>query len=389
MSKFFFLCPHCGHQVKAQDDWVGLEAQCPHCGHSIAITKPDGAPAPAPAAVRPETQEEKQCPFCGRMIKKEAVFCKHCKRDLPAVSGSTGPSEPEKTFPYICPDCGTLAELPLSMEGKAYECKGCAESHIATPVTGRKCPYCGEEIKVRATVCKYCRRQVPPLTSGPERKSSGGIFGNSGPAARPMPQTASFCNLFKGRHSAAEILDTAKLFLAWAGCQAVLLILHILSIFVETEALFFVKMLVLTVSAVFFCILYYRYWELVPPAEAATTPGKAVGFLFIPFFQIYWYVFTVWKLSEHYDKVPASPDFGSQAEKMPLTTLVLFCLILDGAEIILFMMMNEWDSLVLKFIYYTVSFNSLFSGFMWMSRIQMRITFVAGKILDSERQFEK
>ena len=189
MSKFFFLCLHCGHQVKAQDDWVGLEAQCPHCGHSIAITKPDGAPAPA--AVRPETQEEKQCPFCGRMIKKEAVFCKHCKRDLPAVSGSTGPSEPEKTFPYICPDCGTFAELPLSTEGKAYECKGCAESHIATPATGRKCPYCGTEIKIRAAVCKYCRKQVPPLRSGPAWKTSGGGGGTANPASRLTADTGA------------------------------------------------------------------------------------------------------------------------------------------------------------------------------------------------------
>ena len=188
MSKFFFLCPHCGHQVKAQDDWVGLEAQCPHCGHSIAITKPDGAPASAPAAVLPGAQEEKQCPFCGRMIKKGAVFCKYCKRDLSGVSGGTVQSEPEKTFPYICPDCETFAELPLSMEGREYECKACAESHIATPATGRKCPYCGAEIKIRAAVCKYCRKQVPPLTSGAAWKS----FRPCGIGAKPTSRLGPY-----------------------------------------------------------------------------------------------------------------------------------------------------------------------------------------------------
>jgi|GEM_PF-5646854 len=36
------------------------------------------------------------------------------------------------------------------------------------------------------------------------------------------------------------------------------------------------------------CILVYRLWRLVPPERAATTPGRAVGFLFIPLFNLYW-----------------------------------------------------------------------------------------------------
>ena len=41
-------------------------------------------------------------------------------------------------------------------------------------------------------------------------------------------------------------------------------------------------------ALIFKCILLYRLWRLVPPEEAATTPGKAVGFLFIPLFNLYW-----------------------------------------------------------------------------------------------------
>ena len=40
-------------------------------------------------------------------------------------------------------------------------------------------------------------------------------------------------------------------------------------------------------------ILIYRAWEAIQDGHARTTPGKAVGFLFIPFFNLYW-VFVAW-----------------------------------------------------------------------------------------------
>lgn len=41
-------------------------------------------------------------------------------------------------------------------------------------------------------------------------------------------------------------------------------------------------------SVVLFCIILYRSWEQIQDGQARTTPGKAVGFLFIPFFNLYW-----------------------------------------------------------------------------------------------------
>ena len=35
-------------------------------------------------------------------------------------------------------------------------------------------------------------------------------------------------------------------------------------------------------------IYVYRAWFSIQPGGAQTTPGKAVGFLFIPFFSLYW-----------------------------------------------------------------------------------------------------
>lgn len=41
-------------------------------------------------------------------------------------------------------------------------------------------------------------------------------------------------------------------------------------------------------SVVLFLIILYRNWQLIQDGYARTTPGKAVGFLFIPFFNLYW-----------------------------------------------------------------------------------------------------
>lgn len=50
-------------------------------------------------------------------------------------------------------------------------------------------------------------------------------------------------------------------------------------------------------------VLLYRNWNVIASAEGlATSPGQAVGFLFIPIFNIYWQFIAHWKLSEGQEK---------------------------------------------------------------------------------------
>jgi len=39
---------------------------------------------------------------------------------------------------------------------------------------------------------------------------------------------------------------------------------------------------------IFFYVAHYNYWKLVQRPDVTTTPGKAVGYLFIPFYNFYW-----------------------------------------------------------------------------------------------------
>lgn len=57
------------------------------------------------------------------------------------------------------------------------------------------------------------------------------------------------------------------------------------------------------VSAIAGIVLLYRYWKFLPAEEAYTTPAKAVGYMFIPGFNLYWIFVVCWKLSKSYDKL--------------------------------------------------------------------------------------
>ena len=51
-------------------------------------------------------------------------------------------------------------------------------------------------------------------------------------------------------------------------------------------ALFFIVPILL--NLIFTAILHYKCWKAIPEGYARMTPGKAVGYLFIPFYGLYW-----------------------------------------------------------------------------------------------------
>ena len=52
-------------------------------------------------------------------------------------------------------------------------------------------------------------------------------------------------------------------------------------------------------------VYLYRAWMLLQPGGATTTPGKAVGFLFIPLFTVYWRFIAYWKWSQDWNRITA------------------------------------------------------------------------------------
>ena len=42
------------------------------------------------------------------------------------------------------------------------------------------------------------------------------------------------------------------------------------------------------IALIFHLMFVYKFWKSIQDGHPRTTPGKAVGFLFIPFFNVYW-----------------------------------------------------------------------------------------------------
>lgn len=59
----------------------------------------------------------------------------------------------------------------------------------------------------------------------------------------------------------------------------------------------------LILSVVMGMMLLYKMWAAVQGPTARTTPGKAVGFLFIPIFNLYWIFQAYWGWAEDYNKM--------------------------------------------------------------------------------------
>ncbi len=55
-------------------------------------------------------------------------------------------------------------------------------------------------------------------------------------------------------------------------------------------------------GVVMLLILLYKLWAALPPHYARTSPGKAIGFLFIPFFNFYWVFQAYWGWAKDHNR---------------------------------------------------------------------------------------
>jgi hypothetical protein len=61
-------------------------------------------------------------------------------------------------------------------------------------------------------------------------------------------------------------------------------------------------------SAVVTFILVYKMWAAIQGRGARTSAGRALGFMFIPFFNFYWFFQVYWGWTKDYNRIPESED---------------------------------------------------------------------------------
>jgi hypothetical protein len=75
---------------------------------------------------------------------------------------------------------------------------------------------------------------------------------------------------------------------------------------------------------VVFSVLIYKMWKAIPAANARTTPEKAIGFLFIPVFNLYWWFPALYGWSQDWNRYAEKSEnkFPHISEKLALSIAI-------------------------------------------------------------------
>ena len=89
--------------------------------------------------------------------------------------------------------------------------------------------------------------------------------------------------------------------------------------------LLFVGLALMLYALVLYLVLIYKMWKSIQGGSARTTPGKAVGFLFIPLFNFYWIFQALWGWTKDFNQHTAERNLT--APRMPEGLALTICIL--------------------------------------------------------------
>ena len=84
--------------------------------------------------------------------------------------------------------------------------------------------------------------------------------------------------------------------------------------------------LLLIYLVVVLCVFVHNYWASIQDRHARTSPCRALGFLFIPFFHYYWIFQAVWGFAVDFNKYIARNNV-STAQRLPEGLFLAYCIL--------------------------------------------------------------
>lgn len=72
-------------------------------------------------------------------------------------------------------------------------------------------------------------------------------------------------------------------------------------------------------------IMWYKAWKAIQNGRARTTPGKAIGYLFIPFFNLYWIFQAFWGFAKDYNSYISRHEISTS--KLPEGLFLALCIV--------------------------------------------------------------
>jgi len=180
------------------------------------------------------------------------------------------PHAAQSAVNLFCTNCGN------AVSERANACMSCG----ASPIGHKKfCRYCGVALNPEQVICVKCGASL----TGNSGASARGTFHNSTGLVR------RFNTYFMVFWIFAVIEAVCSIFLAMAEVTGG----------IEEDSLLGLIIFPVAIPMIVFeFMLLYQLWKLIPLDIARTTPGKAVGFSFIPVFGFYWWFVAFWGLGK-------------------------------------------------------------------------------------------
>ena len=102
-------------------------------------------------------------------------------------------------------------------------------------------------------------------------------------------------------------------------------------------------MLSMWVPAITFLVLLYKAWQAIQDGQVRTTPGQAVGFLFIPFFNLYWMFVSIWGWAADYNGYKARHNVPGEpaSEGTFLAFLICYLIFPPACLVLVFMVVSK------------------------------------------------
>jgi hypothetical protein len=87
-----------------------------------------------------------------------------------------------------------------------------------------------------------------------------------------------------------------------------------------------VGVLCMVIAQILQLMTLHRNWKCLSLAGATVTPGAAVGFLFIPFFNLYWIFRAYYGLPQEWNRITAAHEETRLAPRMPEGLFLAYCI---------------------------------------------------------------
>lgn len=207
------------------------------------------------------------CPECNEPFEEGTKFCSKCGCNL----------EEEFMIKPICPKC--KKKFP---NGTKF-CDVDGEKLVTPKKLIPKCVICGKEY---TDGTKFCPKD-------------GGVIITE--FLKKQHDNNNYLGNINFTEKEIEIQAEIFKWLIW-GSYILLIIGKILSLsdydFRSPNILQILGIMGVASASVFYCLILYKAWSIISPEKAKTTPEKAIGYLFIPFYNFYWIFVAIQGLKE-------------------------------------------------------------------------------------------